>query len=214
MPEYRGTCVRDGFASYEQYQQCEHSLCNAHLLRELVYIRERSEGQKQWTEPLVKLLLEIKGSVEAARAVGDERLSDERQAKFLCRYDRITRRAARLNPPPKEEVDPSVPRRKVPKKVHGNPALAVIARLRDKRAEVLRFMTDFAVPFDNNGSERDLRMIKVEQKISGCFRTPEGAAEFCRIRSYLSSARKQGHGVLVAIERAFAGKPLALAPDT
>jgi transposase len=70
-------------------------------------------------------------------------------------------------------------------------------------------MTDLAVPFDNNGTERDLRMVKLQQKISGCFRTPDGARSFCRVRSYLSTARKQDYTLLRALERAFSGKPLA-----
>jgi hypothetical protein len=85
-------------------------------------------------------------------------------------------------------------------------ASPLIYRLDTKRDQVLRFMTDFRVPFDNNASERDIRMVKLQQKIGGCFRTPEGAKAFCRIRSYLSSARKQGHSPLIALEHAFAGK--------
>ncbi|MFL6334262.1 MAG: transposase, partial [Pyrinomonadaceae bacterium] len=76
------------------------------------------------------------------------------------------------------------------------------------RDEVLRFMTDISVPFDNNGSERDLRMVKLQQKISGCFRTPDGARSFCRVRSYLSTARKQGYSLLCSLERLFKGKPI------
>ncbi len=85
---------------------------------------------------------------------------------------------------------------------------SLINRLDRRRYEVLRFMTDTSGPFDNNGSERDLRMVKLQQKISGCFRTPDGARVFCRVRSYLSTARKQGHSLLSSLERAFNGKPL------
>jgi transposase len=91
-----------------------------------------------------------------------------------------------------------------------DPAQPLISRLQTRREQVLRFMTDFRVPFDNNATERDIRMVKLQQKIGGCFRTAQGAEAFCRIRSYLSSARKQGHSPLTALERAFAGKPLAL----
>jgi transposase len=85
----------------------------------------------------------------------------------------------------------------------------LINRLQRHRDEVLRFMSDMSVPFDNNGSERDLRMVKLQQKISGCFRTSDGARNFCRVRSYLSTARKQGYSLLSSLERAFIGKPIA-----
>jgi transposase len=80
--------------------------------------------------------------------------------------------------------------------------------LQQKRDQILRFMTDLSVPFDNNGSERDLRMIKLQQKISGCFRTEDGARHFCRVRSYLLTARKQGYSLLYSLERVLSGKPL------
>lgn len=87
-------------------------------------------------------------------------------------------------------------------------------RLLLRRDEVLRFMSDLAVPFDNNGTERDPRMVKLQQRIGGCFRTEGGAGDCCRVRSYLSSARKQGHPLLYSLERALAGEPLPLAPET
>jgi transposase len=209
LPAFTGTCVRDGWDAYNQYRQCQHSLCNAHLLRELIYIEEVCEEQKQWTSPLIKLLLEIKAATFHARSAGAEKLGEDQQARFFARYDRLVKRAARLNPPPKKERrDPTLPKFKVVRIKHHNPAVPLVHRLAQKRAEVLRFMTDLWVPFDNNGSERDLRIVKLQQKIGGCFRTPEGAEAFCRIRSYLSTARKQGHPVLAALERAFRGKPL------
>ena len=94
-----------------------------------------------------------------------------------------------------------------------SPTRRLINRLARRRDEVLRFMTDLSVPFDNNGSGRDLRMVKLQQKVSGCFRTQNGARDFCRVRSYLSTARKQGHPLLYALERVLNGKPLSLAPS-
>ena len=131
----------------------------------------------------------------------------------MRRYDRLVARAARLNPGPDPPRRPEkgLPRPGVPKRVRKKePAVPLIKRLRECRAEILRFMTDLSVPFDNNGSERDLRMVKLQQKTSGCFRTGAGAARFCRIRGYLSSARKQGEPLLAALEAAFQGQPVAL----
>ena len=209
LPEFKGTCVRDGWYAYDEYRQCRHSLCNAHLLRELTYVEEVSPDQRQWVEPFIKLLLEIKAAAERARDASLGQLGEEMQAKFTKRYDRLVRRAERINPPPvKEKADPALPKFKVARGKRRSPVRPLITRLRARREEVLRFMTDLTVPFDNNGSERDIRMVKLQQKIGGCFRTPEGAAAFCRIRSYLSTARKQGHDILTALERAFRGKPL------
>ena len=213
LPAYTGTVVSDALCAYRQYRQSRHALCGAHLLRELTYIKETCAEQQQWTEPLAKLLLEIKAAGEQVRATGGHEIGQGQQAKFFRRYDRLVARAAKLNPAP----GPAPPhekgalRPKVPKPVRKkNPAVPLIRRLRECREEVLRFMTDLRVAFDNNGSERDLRMIKLQQKTSGCFRTAEGAERFCRIRSYLSSARKQKQPLLAALERAFEGQPVAL----
>jgi transposase len=165
--------------------------------------------QQQWTRPLAKLLLDIKAEVERAQGRGETNLSEEQLATFTARYDRLVRRAARLNPPPKEEKPDALSKRyRVVRAKRRDPARPLISRLQARREQVLRFMTDFRVAFDNNATERDIRMVKLQQKISGCFRTEEGAAAFCRIRSYLSTARKQGYEVLAALERAFRGKPI------
>lgn len=211
LPQFKGVCVRDGWFSYDEYRQATHALCNVHLLRELVYVEEVAAEQKQWTRPLAKLLLDIKAAVEQAKERGEVKLSNEQLAMFTARYDRLVKRAARLNPPVKaEKTDALSKRYKVVKVKRRDPASPLIYRLDTKRDQVLRFMTDFRVPFDNNATERDIRMVKLQQKIGGCFRTPEGAEAFCRIRSYLSSARKQGHSPLTALEHALAGNPLAL----
>jgi transposase len=213
LPAYAGTVVSDALCAYRQYKQSRHALCGAHLLRELTYIQETCAEQQQWTKPLAKLLLEIKAAGERVRAAGGDEIGEGQRAKFYGRYDRLVARAARLNPPVTRGSAPAqgAPKAKVPKPTRRkSPAPALVKRLREWRAEVLRFMTDLTVPFDNNGSERDLRMIKLQQKTSGCFRTPGGAGRFCRIRSYLSSARKQKQPLLTALELAFGGQPVAL----
>jgi transposase len=177
LNQFKGTLVRDGWFSYKWYQQCKHSLCNAHLLRDLTYIGEAEPMHKQWADALAKLLIEIKEVVEAARNDSQTQLEGERRENFLNRYDQLTAQA--------EEAVRGSPAQKSA----GLTAGKLLNRFIKNKTEVLRFMTDFAVPFDNNGSERDLRMLKLQQKIAGCFRTTEGVATFCRVRSYLSSAK-------------------------
>jgi transposase len=211
LPQFRGVCVRDGCFSYDGYRQARHALCNVHLLRELAYVEEVSAEQQQWARPSAKLLLDIKAAVEESKGRGETKLGEEQPALFTARYERLIKRAARLNPPPKAEKPDALSKRyKVVRVKRRGPAPPLIYRLQTKRDQVLRFMTDFRVAFDNNATGRDIRMVKLRQKISGCFRTEEGAAAFCRIRSYLSSARKRGHSPLAAPERVFAGKPLVL----
>jgi len=209
LPQFRGTLVRDGFSSYQWYEQCRHSLCNVHLLRDLIFVAEVNPEQKVWTDPLSRLLLKIKATVAQAQVETTTQLSEPTKNDLIHRYDKLVGKADRLNPPP--------PKREAAGGEAKKPAAQLtprrlINRLQRHRDEVLRFMTDTSVPFDNNGSERDLRMVKLQQKISGCFRTPDGARAFCRVRSYLSTARKQGHSLLSALERAFNGKPFIFQP--
>lgn len=200
LNQFKGTLVRDGWFSYKWYEQCKHSLCNAHLLRHLTYIGEEEPAHERWTTALAQLLIEIKEAVESARSSSQTALFcvGELHEDFSNRYDSLTAEA--------EEVIRGSPAQKSA----GLTAGKLLNRFIRSKAEVLRFMSDFAVPFDNNGSERDLRMLKLQQKIAGCFRTTEGVQTFCRLRSYLSSARKQGRSLLAAIESALKGKPIAL----
>jgi transposase len=210
LAQFRGTLVRDGYLSYTRFGQCRHALCNAHLLRDLVFVGESDPKQEAWTKPLASLLLEINEAAAQARAAGRDQFSAEAQGAYLRRYDRLVKKADKLNPiPPQGASGGDSPRKQRPPLT---PPRRLVNRLSRRRDEVLRFMSDLAVPFTNNGAERDLRMVKLQQKVSGCFRTDDGARAFCRVRSYLSTARKQGHPLLSALERALNGKPLTFNP--
>jgi transposase len=194
LPSYRGTCVHNGWLSYTHYLGCHHALCGAHLLRELTYFEELSEVTKAWASPLKELLLEMKGVVEREGA----QVPAWRVEELTARYDRLVAGGREAQPPPD-----------IPQSACGQ-ARSLLRRLARRKEEVLRFLSDPSVPFDNNLAERDLRMVKLQQKVSGCFRTDEGARRFCRIRSYVSTARKQGSGVLRALEGACRGVPLSV----
>jgi transposase len=198
LPQYRGTCVHDGWLSYTYYPKCRHALCGAHLLRELTYFEELSAATKAWAAALKELLLEMKAEVERVSTEGGKQLPTQRLAALTQSYDRLI--AEGLKAPPASDVPEGVQKQ----------ARNLLLRLERRKEEVLRFVTDFCVPFDNNQAERDLRMVKLQQKTSGCFRSEEGARRFCRIRSYLSTMRKQGRGVLPALEGACRGKPLSV----
>jgi transposase len=198
LPRYRGTCVHDGWPAYSFYTRCRHALCGARLLRELTYFEELSEETKSWAAPLKELLLEMKAEVERVSAEGGRQLTDEKLAELTGTYDRLIAEGLQAQPAPE-----------VPELVKKQ-ARNLLLRLKRRKAEVLLFLTDFNVPFDNNQAERDLRMVKLQQKVGGCFRTGEGARRFCGIRSYVSTARKQGRGVLYALEGACRGTPVSV----
>jgi transposase len=198
LPHYRGTCVHDGLLAYKYYTKCRHALCGVHLLRELTYFEELSVERKAWAAPLKELLLEMKGQVERVRGEGGKRLAEDELMRLTSSYDRLVAEGRKAQPPPE-----------LPEQV-SKQARNLLLRLERRREEVLRFLTDFTIPFENNQAERDLRMVKLQQKVSGCFRSEEGARQFCRIRSYLSTMRKQGKGVLLALDRACRGTPLSL----
>jgi len=206
LPYYRGTCVHDGWRSYRHYGQCLHSLCGAHLLRELTYLSEASEEEKQWAELMIKLLLEMKGAADEARRGGLKRVSLKQGRELTKRYDELTQEnwrkhqvmEARAGPESEAEAATRQPM------AVWKQSRRLLLRLLLQREDVLRFMNDLEVPFDNNQAERDLRMVKLQQKIGGCFRSEQGARQFCRIRGYLSTKRKAGRPVLSALESVLA----------
>lgn len=210
LPKYRGHLVHDGWWSYDYYTACRHSLCCVHLLRELTFFAELSNEQKAWAAPLAELLLEIKGRVAELRDAGSNSLETDEQAAFSERYEGLLREGLEQNEPTLEPEAPIMVESAAPPASCTKQARNLLLRMEKKKAEVLRFMTNFAVPFDNNQAERDIRMVKLQQKTSGCFRTEAGARQFCRIRGYISTMRKQGRGVLPALTGACRGVPLSL----
>ncbi len=197
LPQFRGRAMHDGLTSYWQYSQCAHALCNAHHLRELTFVEEQL-GQS-WAKDLKGVLGEIKQAVDTARRQGLAALPAEVQHEFGRRYDAVLEEGVQANPPPAPTGKRGRPKR--------GKAGSLVDRLQEHKEATLAFMADVAVPFDNNQAERDIRMTKVREKISGCFRTPTGAARFCRIRGYLSTLHKQGLPILASLRQAIIGDP-------
>jgi transposase len=197
LPTVRGRVVHDGLWSYWHYEQCSHALCNAHHLRELTFVEEHLK--QTWAGQLKTLLLEIKEAADRARADGLPALPPGDQHRWTVRYTDLVAEGLRLNPPA-----PPTGKRGRPKR---SPAGNLALRLSTHQAETLAFMTDLRVPFDNNQAERDLRMMKVRQKISGCFRSMTAVDRFCQIRSYVSTLRKQGRPILASLADALRGHP-------
>jgi transposase len=203
-PRFRGTSVHDGLQSYQGYSFTQ-ALCNVHHLRELTFVEE--ELGQAWAPKMKELLLDMKAEVERAKAKGQSELELLALARLLCRYDEILAEGYLANPPPGPPRK-SAQGKRLPGRAKQSPARNLLDRFSQRKWEVLRFLHDFAVPFDNNQAERDLRMIKVQQKVSGCFRTEPGIAMFCRIRSYLSTLRKQGIALFSALRQTFAADPV------
>lgn len=197
LSEFSGRAVHDGWSAYGGYA-CEHALCNAHHLRELTAILEQQ--QQVWAGQMKDLLVEIKQAVDTACQQGQSRLHPLRECTFVGRYRSLLKEGYKANPPP-------VSNGKRGRNQQGS-ARNLLLRLDQNQCAVLAFLYDFSVPFDNNLAERDLRMMKVKQKISGGFRSQEGADAFNRIRGYISTLRKQGHKVLSALHDVFVGQPL------
>jgi transposase len=199
LPAFGGRAIHDGFSSYWQYD-CAPGLCNAHHLRELIFAHEQMN--KTWAEQMKALLVDIKQAVDTAKAQQQTALAPTQLADYEQRYSALLQ--AGLEEEPHDPPPPTGQRGRKKQSKSKN----LLDRLVKYQAETLAFMKDFAVPFDNNLAERDLRMMKVKQKVSGCCRTRTGAQAFCRIRGYISTMKKQGHNVIAALQSVFLGTPL------
>ncbi|HET7623352.1 MAG TPA: IS66 family transposase [Gemmatimonadaceae bacterium] len=220
LPSFHGTAVHDGWKAYNaEHFPCRHALCGVHLLRELTFVTEeaskKSEAnkeqrgekgekgerkQKWWSAKFKQLLLGMKDSTDRARERGQRQLEPEVLRYYEQRYQALLQEGDLAEPPPGKAGRRGGPRVRTPGR-------NLVERLRAQRDAVLCFLYDFSVPFDNSEAERDLRMMKVDGKISGGFRTREGARHFATIRGYLNTARKQGHSALEALRDLFAGHP-------
>lgn len=199
LPTYRGVAVHDGCESYTDARYpCDHSLCCAHLLRDLTFVEE--EESQEWAGKFKRLLRAMKKAKERAIECGRTALDRRRLARYERRYTALLQEGDLAEPPPAPAGHRGGPR---PRTAGRN----LLERLGKQRVLVTRFLHDFRVPFDNSEAERDLRMMKLRQKISGGFRTREGARHFATIRGYLATARKQHHSPLEVLRDLFNGHP-------
>ena len=178
--------VHDGWKPYWRYTRCRHALCNIHHLCELTFLEE--QYQQGWATELKTLLWQMKATVEQARATGLHSLPSTSRQAFVTRYRALIAAGLAANPPPARR-----PRQRG--RVKQTPAQNLLERLWLGQEEVLAFLDDFAVPFDNNQAERDVRMLKVQQKVSGCFRSDWGADAFACLRGYLHTLYKHGTAI-------------------
>jgi transposase len=200
LPQFQGTSIHDGWYTYFLFL-CKHALCGVHLVRELTFLAQ--EQGLIWAHTLLNLLLAMRAETVQTRAKGQQALSPAVIADWTTRYEQILTQAETLHP---RALAP--PGQKKRGKVKQSTARNLLDRLHTYQDAVLAFLSDLSVDFDNNQAERDVRMIKVQQKVSGTFRSIAGAVNFLRIRGYLSTLRKQGLSQFSALEATLCGKPI------
>lgn len=196
LPLFSGTLIHDGLAAYLAYS-CSHALCNAHHLRELVFVHE--EMHQSWADKMAALLCKMNDFVKEQSLVVSH-LTETALAPWLKKYKKILKEGYGANPEPPFRTGK---RGRFKKTKPQN----LLERLDKYQKCVLAFLHDFTIPFTNNQGEQDIRMLKVQQKISGTFRTLEGARRFARIRSYISTVRKHRLNVFEMITHAMRGFP-------
>jgi transposase len=202
LPEFTGIAVHDCWAPYFGYPHLTHALCCAHLLRELIGVEE-NHPEQTWALFFKRLLLEMKAAKEKALERGEGQLSRYYLDKFDRLYDLIVEEAYHSNPQVKTGE------RKRGRKKKGK-VLSLVERLSVYKDSICLFIKDIVVPFDNNQAERDIRMIKTKTKVSGCFRSIEGAKDYLTIMSYIGTAKKHGINPYEAIRNAILGTPVLI----
>jgi transposase len=205
LPAFTGVAVHDGFKPYRDYTNFTHALCNVHHLRELLGVIEQApdDPQQEWAVRMDKFLRKLQTTIGHARQAGRLHLDPSQLTRIETAYGQIITLGHQTNPAWTIKTG----KRGV---IRQTPARNLLVRLDRDRDSVLRFATDFRVPFDNNQAERDIRMVKLQQKISGCWRTITGAEHFLAIRAYLSTANKNHQSMASALIALAAGNPWQL----
>lgn len=203
LARFHGVLVHDRWAPYWCYDEAGHGLCNAHILRDLQDVAAYPH-QAEWAESMADLLREAKRRAEAAAAAGLDEVPIGVRKWLRGRYNAIIEDALAANP------EPNARQRNAAERASHNLAVA----LEHHAEEILLFLYDLRVPFDNNQAERDLRMAKLQQKISGCFRTEAGARNFARVRSYIETGRKHGLNPVDLMVQLFMGQPWMIPAGT
>lgn len=198
LPAFKGTLIHDHWKPYYTYQNCQHALCNAHHIRELEWVIEQKPSYT-WAKSMQELLLEMNESVNQTE---NNVLDGAVALIYRERFRAIIQTGEEEMPPPPPEPNQSKRKGREKKSKERN----LLERLRDFEEDVLRFMENAQIPFTNNQGENDIRMTKVQQKISGCFKSLDGAKIFCRVRSYLLTAQKHGINPTQALKTLFEGK--------
>ena len=198
LPGFEGTAIHDFWSSYMEFG-CKHGLCNVHHLRDLTYCAEQEKSM--WADQMMRHLLTIKEHVDNAVACGQRCLDAAHATALEEQYDALVLEGKKQHPVAEKQKGK---RGRAKKTKTQN----MIERFSQHRQSILGFMHDFEIPFGNNLAEQDIRMTKTKQKVSGCFRSIDGAIAFARIRSYISTMRKQGQNIVEAISSAIKGHPI------
>lgn len=191
LPEFRRWAIHDYLAAYRQFPQAHHGVCHAHTLRELTGLMEQGSV---WAGQMRAFLLELHGK--------DLPLQGEAAEEVRRRYQQLLSQAEQEEPPPTRSPGPGRPK--------STPGRNLLRRLTEQQEAVLAFALVAGVPFTNNQAERDLRPAKVKQKVSGGFRTQEGARVYARLQAFISTCRKQQRNVFLTLRQLFAHQPVSL----